>query len=81
MLILCYINLISAGVVCNLDVCFSLQFDEEFLSRQEAQAQLVKCDEKIAELQAELQAFRSQVNDCILLFSMFCELCSFFRGM
>uniref|UniRef100_A0A8D0AFC5 Diaphanous-related formin 3 n=1 Tax=Sander lucioperca TaxID=283035 RepID=A0A8D0AFC5_SANLU len=31
------------------------KFDEEFLSRQEAQAQLVKCDEKIAELQAELQ--------------------------
>ncbi|KAM9366254.1 protein diaphanous homolog 3-like [Symphorus nematophorus] len=36
------------------------KFDEEFLSRQEAQTQLVKCDEKIAELQAELQAFRSQ---------------------
>ncbi|XP_059208190.1 protein diaphanous homolog 3-like [Centropristis striata] len=36
------------------------KFDEEFLSRQEAQAQLVKCDEKIAELEAELQAFRSQ---------------------
>ncbi|XP_039988200.1 protein diaphanous homolog 3-like isoform X2 [Xiphias gladius] len=34
--------------------------DEEFVSRQEAQAQLVKCEEKIAELQAELQAFRSQ---------------------
>ncbi|XP_056134273.1 protein diaphanous homolog 3 [Lampris incognitus] len=36
------------------------KFDEEFLSRQEAQAQLVKCEEKIAVLQAELQAFRSQ---------------------
>ncbi|XP_037607789.1 protein diaphanous homolog 3-like isoform X2 [Sebastes umbrosus] len=36
------------------------KFDDEFLSRQEAQAQLVKCDEKITELQAELQAFRSQ---------------------
>ncbi|XP_026176024.1 protein diaphanous homolog 3 isoform X3 [Mastacembelus armatus] len=36
------------------------KFGEEFLSRQEAQAQLVKCEEKIAELQAELQAFRSQ---------------------
>ncbi|XP_055363407.1 protein diaphanous homolog 3-like isoform X2 [Betta splendens] len=34
--------------------------DEEFLSRQEAQAQLLKYEEKIAELQAELQAFRSQ---------------------
>nr|XP_054588378.1 protein diaphanous homolog 3 isoform X2 [Nothobranchius furzeri] len=36
------------------------KFDEEFLSRQEAQAQLVKCEEQISELQAELQAFRSQ---------------------
>ncbi|XP_070824516.1 protein diaphanous homolog 3-like [Chaetodon trifascialis] len=36
------------------------KFDEEFLGRQEAQTQLVKCEEKIAELQAELQAFRSQ---------------------
>ncbi|KAG8001310.1 Protein diaphanous-like protein 3 [Nibea albiflora] len=50
-----------------LDVDFShligeshTSFDEEFLSRQEAQTQLVKCEEKIAELQAELQAFRSQ---------------------
>lgn len=41
---------------------FSFQFDEEFLSRQEAQTQLVKCEEKNAELQAELQAFRSQVR-------------------
>uniref|UniRef100_A0A671XVR8 Diaphanous-related formin 3 n=1 Tax=Sparus aurata TaxID=8175 RepID=A0A671XVR8_SPAAU len=38
------------------------KFDEEFLSRQEAQTQLLKCEEKIAELQAELQAFRSQVH-------------------
>lgn len=37
------------------------QFDEEFLSRQEAQAQLIKCEEKVAELQAELQTFRTQV--------------------
>ncbi|XP_041847658.1 protein diaphanous homolog 3-like isoform X2 [Melanotaenia boesemani] len=36
------------------------KFDEEFLSRQEAQTQLVKCEEKIAELQTELQAFKSQ---------------------
>ncbi|XP_053192363.1 protein diaphanous homolog 3-like [Scomber japonicus] len=36
------------------------KFDEEFLSRQEAQAQLVKCEEKITELQTELQAFRTQ---------------------
>ncbi|XP_061671073.1 protein diaphanous homolog 3-like isoform X2 [Syngnathoides biaculeatus] len=36
------------------------KFDEEFLKRQETQAQLVKGEEKIAELQAELQAFKSQ---------------------
>ncbi|XP_034536454.1 protein diaphanous homolog 3-like isoform X1 [Notolabrus celidotus] len=36
------------------------KFDEEFLSRQEAQAQLLKCEDKISELQTELQAFRSQ---------------------
>lgn len=48
---------------CDLFTCtYVFQFDEEFLSRQEAQAQLVKCEEKIAELQAELQAFRSQVQ-------------------
>uniref|UniRef100_A0A7N8XV38 Diaphanous-related formin 3 n=1 Tax=Mastacembelus armatus TaxID=205130 RepID=A0A7N8XV38_9TELE len=43
------------------------KFGEEFLSRQEAQAQLVKCEEKIAELQAELQAFRSQVHGMSLV--------------
>uniref|UniRef100_A0A3Q2YIP4 Diaphanous-related formin 3 n=1 Tax=Hippocampus comes TaxID=109280 RepID=A0A3Q2YIP4_HIPCM len=37
------------------------KLDEEFVKRQEAQAQLVKGEEKIAELQAELQAFKSQV--------------------
>ncbi|MED6276173.1 Diaphanous, partial [Characodon lateralis] len=36
------------------------KFDEEFLSRQEAQSQLAKSEEQIAGLQAELQAFRSQ---------------------
>ncbi|XP_064165909.1 protein diaphanous homolog 3-like [Anguilla rostrata] len=36
------------------------KFEEEFLVRQEAQAQLLKKDEKISELEAELQAFRSQ---------------------
>uniref|UniRef100_A0A3Q3JQC3 Diaphanous-related formin 3 n=1 Tax=Monopterus albus TaxID=43700 RepID=A0A3Q3JQC3_MONAL len=39
------------------------KFDEELLSRQETQAQLGKCEEIIGELQAELQAFRSQVHD------------------
>uniref|UniRef100_A0A096LVT6 Diaphanous-related formin 3 n=1 Tax=Poecilia formosa TaxID=48698 RepID=A0A096LVT6_POEFO len=49
------------------------KFDEEFLSRQEAQAQLAKCEEQIAELQAELQAFRSQVYrvDRVLHISVF----------
>nr|XP_046246873.1 protein diaphanous homolog 3-like isoform X3 [Scatophagus argus]XP_046246882.1 protein diaphanous homolog 3-like isoform X3 [Scatophagus argus] len=36
------------------------KLDEEFLNRQESQTRLVKNEEKIAELQAELQAFRSQ---------------------
>ncbi|KAI4830063.1 hypothetical protein KUCAC02_001716, partial [Chaenocephalus aceratus] len=36
------------------------KFDEEFLNRQESQAQLVQCNDKIAALQAELLAFRSQ---------------------
>ncbi|XP_034437174.1 protein diaphanous homolog 3-like isoform X3 [Hippoglossus hippoglossus] len=36
------------------------KFDEEFVSRQETEAQLVKCEEKAAELGAELQAFKSQ---------------------
>uniref|UniRef100_A0A673BHD8 Diaphanous-related formin 3 n=1 Tax=Sphaeramia orbicularis TaxID=375764 RepID=A0A673BHD8_9TELE len=45
------------------------KFDEEFLSKQEAQAQLVKCEEKISELQAELQAFRSQPSPSSTLVS------------
>uniref|UniRef100_A0A674P7J9 Diaphanous-related formin 3 n=1 Tax=Takifugu rubripes TaxID=31033 RepID=A0A674P7J9_TAKRU len=38
------------------------KYDEEFLNRQEAQTQLAKCEEKRVELQAELQAFKSQVQ-------------------
>ncbi|KTF84236.1 hypothetical protein cypCar_00024549 [Cyprinus carpio] len=34
--------------------------DEEFLGRQEAQAQLLKKEEKINELEAELQSYRNQ---------------------
>ena len=47
------------------------------MSRQETEAQLVKCEEKAAELGAELQAFKSQVHKlCILVFSVhFCNLC------
>uniref|UniRef100_A0A671XY05 Diaphanous-related formin 3 n=1 Tax=Sparus aurata TaxID=8175 RepID=A0A671XY05_SPAAU len=58
------------------------KFDEEFLSRQEAQTQLLKCEEKIAELQAELQAFRSQVHYLfIFVFNVsVCKLCKFFGG-
>lgn len=40
---------------------FDLQFDEEIMGRQEALAQLLKQEEKINQLEAELQAFRSQV--------------------
>ncbi|XP_042168610.1 protein diaphanous homolog 3-like [Oncorhynchus tshawytscha] len=40
----------------------ALKFDEEYLGRQEAQAQLLKSEEKINELQAELLAFKSQVT-------------------
>ncbi|KAK1167642.1 hypothetical protein AOXY_G10381 [Acipenser oxyrinchus oxyrinchus] len=36
------------------------KFDEEFMARQEAQAELLKRELKINELEAELQAFRSQ---------------------
>lgn len=39
----------------------NLQFDEEIMRRQEALAQLLKKEEKINELEALLQAFRSQV--------------------
>ncbi|RXM27941.1 Protein diaphanous-like 3 [Acipenser ruthenus] len=42
-------------------------FDEEFMARQEAQAELLKREEKINELEAELQAFRSQT---LLLLSL-----------
>ncbi|XP_053720468.1 protein diaphanous homolog 3-like isoform X2 [Synchiropus splendidus] len=38
----------------------ALKFEEEFLSKQEAQSKLVKSEERVTELQAELQAFRSQ---------------------
>ncbi|XP_055764081.1 protein diaphanous homolog 3-like [Salvelinus fontinalis] len=38
----------------------ALKFEEEYLGRQEAQAQLLKSEEKINELQAELLAFKSQ---------------------
>ncbi|KAA0707585.1 Protein diaphanous -like protein 3 [Triplophysa tibetana] len=36
------------------------KFDEEFMGRQEAQAHLLKREEKINELEAELQAYRNQ---------------------
>lgn len=47
---------------------FALQFDEEFLGRQEAQAQLLKREEKINELEVELQAYRNQVSMLFFLF-------------
>lgn len=41
---------------------WSLQFDEEFTARQEAQAELQKRDEKIKELETEIQQLRGQVR-------------------
>ncbi|KAL4843947.1 hypothetical protein H8958_002839 [Nasalis larvatus] len=41
---------------------FSKKFDEEFTARQEAQAELQKRDEKIKELEAEIQQLRSQIE-------------------
>lgn len=42
-------------------VCFP-QFEKEFTDHQETQAQLQKKEAKINELQAELQAFKSEVK-------------------
>uniref|UniRef100_A0A2K6BSA5 Protein diaphanous homolog 2 n=1 Tax=Macaca nemestrina TaxID=9545 RepID=A0A2K6BSA5_MACNE len=41
---------------------FSKKFDEEFTARQEAQAELQKKDEKIKELEAEIQQLRTQAQ-------------------
>ncbi|XP_054962499.1 protein diaphanous homolog 2 isoform X2 [Pan paniscus] len=41
---------------------FSKKFDEEFTARQEAQAELQKRDEKIKELEAEIQQLRTQAQ-------------------
>lgn len=41
---------------------FPLQFEKEFTDHQETQAQLQKKEAKINELQAELQALKSQVK-------------------
>lgn len=65
--------ILSVCLVFSLDICFSFQFDEEFLNRQEAQTQLIKCEEKMTQLQAELQNFRSQVQtpySVLLLFTI-----------
>ncbi|XP_055464258.1 protein diaphanous homolog 2 isoform X3 [Psammomys obesus] len=46
---------------------FSKKFDEEFTARQEAQAELQKRDEKIKELETEIQQLRAQgVSSAIL---------------
>lgn len=47
-----------------------LQFDEEFSARQEAQTELQKREEKIKELEIEIQQLRTQVmKKCISLSS------------
>lgn len=54
--------------IYTISVNLIFKFDEEFLNRQVAQSELAKCEEKIAELQAELEAFRTQVKDpCYVL--------------
>lgn len=53
---------------------FDLQFDEEIMGRQEALAHLLKKEEKINELEAEVQAFRTQVLPSFLFFSLFLNL-------
>lgn len=59
----------AARVFTGLSICackrflsVSLQFDEEFSARQEAQAESQKKDEKIKELEEKIQALESQVN-------------------
>jgi len=61
---------------------FALQLDEEFLGRQEAQAQMLKREEKINELEAELQAYRNQVSMHISfsLFWLFLWLMALLQG-
>ncbi len=60
--------------VISVDMVFVFQFDEEFLGRQEVQAQLLKREEKINELEAELQAYRNQVTAFLsLCFGHFCH--------
>lgn len=50
------------SVSCFFSFFLSLQFEKEFTDHQETQAQLQKKEAKINELQAELQAFKSQVK-------------------
>lgn len=42
---------------------FFSQFEKDFIVHQETQALLQKKEERINELEAELQAFKSQVSD------------------
>lgn len=53
---------LSPGFLLLFFFFFSLQFEKEFTDHQETQAQLQKKEAKINELQAELQAFKSQVK-------------------
>lgn len=59
---------IQASVTCTCKrfLSVSLQFDEEFSARQEAQAESQKKDEKIKELEEKIQALESQVNPITL---------------
>lgn len=56
----------SVTCTCKRFLSVSLQFDEEFSARQEAQAESQKKDEKIKELEEKIQALESQVNPITL---------------
>lgn len=59
---------LQVSVICTYKhfLSVSLQFDEEFSARQEAQAESQKKDEKIKELEEKIQALESQVNPITL---------------
>lgn len=56
----------SLTYTCKRFLFLSLQFDEEFSARQEAQAESQKKDEKIKELEEKIQALESQVDPITL---------------
>lgn len=60
-LVCVYIS-VHIRVCLDILVSRSLQFDEEFSARQEAQSESQKKDERILELEGRIQTLESQVN-------------------